>query len=102
MLFYEGRFESERLEFGLSDDDVDVANLPDHACGASDMVRVFGEIGAHPVSEDFGLADVEDLAAIAAHDVDAGFRRDGVEDFLELVFIYAGNGHYVKCIIKYC
>ena len=39
----------------------------------------FLEIGAHPVAQIFGLADVDDLAVAPLHQIDAGLSGQGVE-----------------------
>jgi hypothetical protein len=65
----------QRLGLGLCGDELDVRDLGHHVGGPAGAG--LGEVARDPLSQRARLADVEDLAARAPEDVDAGAVRKG-------------------------
>jgi hypothetical protein len=81
VLFDEGVFEGEGFLFVVDDDVVEVAGLGDEGAGFGVGEGVLGEVVADAGAEDFGLADVEDLAVGVLVEVDPGEERQ-LRDFV--------------------
>ena len=64
-------FEEQRLGFGRGGDEFHRRRLRDHP-GDAVRMRLTPRVGAHPGLQVLGLADVEDVAAVIEHPVDAG------------------------------
>ena len=69
--------EDERFKFRTDHDPFQIGDLRDQLARLGDLVAALLKIGAHPVLEDDGLADVDDLAGGVLHDVNAGFFGQG-------------------------
>ena len=67
------------------DDHLDVFDPLDELRRAQAPVAAGAEVAAHARAQRLRLADVEQLAAVVAEEVDAGLRRQGSELRAELV-----------------
>ena len=65
----------QRLDLAAGDDHLDVGDPVRELSDCMPDVRRRLEVAAHTRPQRLGLADVEDLAARVAEDVDAGLRR---------------------------
>ncbi len=72
--FDQVRFEEQRLGFGAGDDELKRAGRADHALDAGVEAGGTG-VGADPVPDILGFADIKHVAACIDHPVDAGLGR---------------------------
>ncbi len=81
VLLDEVRFEHERLDLGVGDDEFEVAYAADEFARLRVVAAPRLEIGAHAVAEVLRLADVDDLPRLVLVQIDAG-RRGQILKFL--------------------
>ena len=67
--------ECQCLFLVVHQDVVEVARFRDQTAGLGVRQLVFGEVAAHAVAQQFGLADVDDLAGGVLVEVHAGLQR---------------------------
>ena len=75
--------QNQRLRFGVRDDQGDIMDQRDHDLDAEGVVCGRLEVGAHPLAEGLGLADVEDVAGNAPELVHPRSVRQVLEFFAD-------------------
>ncbi len=79
MLFDQGVFQQQGFFLGVSDDDLDPADLLHQQGDMLTPVATRRKIVAQPGPQPFGLADIENPTVLIKHLVDAGSLRIGFE-----------------------
>ena len=85
MALDEGALEDQRLQFRSRHDGFEVGDVSHEQSGFGRHVRAFLKIGPNAVAEKICLADVQNFAAAAFHEVHAGRLRQAVELRLESI-----------------
>ncbi len=78
-------FEDQRLDLVLLDDEVDVADVLAQLHGFEAALGAGVEVATHAIPQPLRLADVDNLAALVLHQVDAGLERQIFEDRLNVL-----------------
>ena len=71
MFFGERGFEDQGLDFIVSDDELDVGDLPDQRVRLA-IERARLKVRTHPAAQALGFADIDDFAGAVLVKIDAG------------------------------
>jgi len=77
--------QDEGFQFRSDHDPFDIGDVAHKLAGLVILVGAGVEVGAHPVAQADGLANVNDIAGAVFHDVTARFGWQRIEDALDVL-----------------